>query len=272
MSSPQTRMVPSSGRSSRLIVRRKVLLPPPLGPTITTTSPFATRMLIPFSTCNPPNLLCTFSASSTHSSARVPSSRGVLLGVMGEDLRIHFPPKPARAVAIAAPADGYHAAREMRLDAILDETPDGRHDEIIERRHDEDLEHLELDLDELLGAAQQLLHRDHGSERRGLEQAVERVPERRNDDAESLRQHDHPHGHRIGHADGARRLELAAGNGEDAGPDDLGEVGPLVDAEPEQGGFEHVEADAELGKARVDDDELDEHGRAPHQPDIERRW
>ncbi|MNG18533.1 hypothetical protein D3C84_1026100 [compost metagenome] len=51
---PSIRMSPSLMVSSWLRVRRKVDLPEPLGPTITTTSPSATWVLTFFRACTPP--------------------------------------------------------------------------------------------------------------------------------------------------------------------------------------------------------------------------
>src|SRR5690606_36628978 len=50
-------MVPSSGTSRNVMHRRGVDLPEPLGPMMTTTSPWATRRLMPRSTSWGPNRL-----------------------------------------------------------------------------------------------------------------------------------------------------------------------------------------------------------------------
>src|SRR3989454_2743950 len=51
--------VPESGTSSRFIIRSSVLLPPPLGPKITTCSPLRTLIVTPLITCRCPNDLWT---------------------------------------------------------------------------------------------------------------------------------------------------------------------------------------------------------------------
>src|SRR5437870_1213459 len=56
---PSTTRVPLSIGSSRLIVRRSVLLPEPDGPMITSTSPSRTASVMPRSTCSAPKCLWT---------------------------------------------------------------------------------------------------------------------------------------------------------------------------------------------------------------------
>src|SRR5215218_5656002 len=70
---PSRRMVPPSIGSSRLIVRHRVDLPDPDGPTTTTTSPGSTSRSTSWSTCRSPNHLLTRSISSRGESAAIPS-------------------------------------------------------------------------------------------------------------------------------------------------------------------------------------------------------
>src|SRR5215510_12974489 len=67
------------------------------------------------------------------------------------------------------------------------------------------------------------------------------------------------------------RYGMPTAHGEDARADDLRQVRALVETEPDEGGLDHGEPDAELGQSRVDDDELDEERRAAHEPDVESR-
>src|SRR5215212_3683687 len=79
--SPWRRMVPSSIGSRRLMVRHRVDLPEPEGPTTTTTSPGSTSRSTSWSTCRSPNHLLTRSIWSkgepaTISSGLPPVARG----------------------------------------------------------------------------------------------------------------------------------------------------------------------------------------------------
>src|SRR5689334_554309 len=63
---PSNVIVPESGSSSRFINRRSVLLPPPLGPKITTCSPLRTVTVMPLITSTWPNDLWTSLSSSSN--------------------------------------------------------------------------------------------------------------------------------------------------------------------------------------------------------------
>ena len=56
---PSIRISPSSIVSSRLMVRHRVDLPEPEGPSTTTTSPAATSRSMSLSTCRSPKCFCT---------------------------------------------------------------------------------------------------------------------------------------------------------------------------------------------------------------------
>ena len=94
----------------------------------------------------------------------------------------------------------------------------------------------------------------------------------------------------LAHPQGLGRLGLALVHRDDAGPDDLGHVGPLVQAEPEGSGDERgdegvgvdrvegrPERDPErelrvqIGDADVPEGELDQDRRAPEEPDVDPR-
>src|SRR5436189_1275827 len=71
--------VPESGTSSRFIIRSNVLLPPPLGPKITTCSPLRTRTVMPLITSTCPNDLWT-----SFSSRRAPAVEGTSAATLEE--------------------------------------------------------------------------------------------------------------------------------------------------------------------------------------------
>src|SRR2546422_2096054 len=71
--------VPASGTSSRFIIRSNVLLPPPLGPKITTCSPLRTRTVMPLITSTCPNDLWT-----SFSSRRAPAVEGTSAATLEE--------------------------------------------------------------------------------------------------------------------------------------------------------------------------------------------
>src|SRR4051812_49366828 len=110
------------------MVRSRVLLPPPLGPTTTTTSPLAIFSETPFSTSVGPNDLCRSSASRSHVP---PPFAGGSLGIARQ--HHFFYPGGGRPLALARSDRAGHAAREVRLEPLLDEAPDRRHREIVER-------------------------------------------------------------------------------------------------------------------------------------------
>src|SRR5471032_126804 len=124
---------------------------------MTTTSPLLTERSTPFNTCVAPKCLCTPRASTTAAPVSIVSAR------IGGDSHVGH----GRTAAVAG-----DRARGIGLEATLDQAPYRRQEEIVERRDDEDLQHLELDLHQKLGAAQQFLHRDHRGKRRSLHQTV----------------------------------------------------------------------------------------------------
>ena len=76
---PSKRMRPESMGSSRLIVRHRVDLPPPEGPTMTRTSPRAMLRLTARRTCRSPKLLPTFSRARSGWAHPGPGGRAVVL-------------------------------------------------------------------------------------------------------------------------------------------------------------------------------------------------
>jgi hypothetical protein len=70
--------------------------------------------------------------------------------------------------------------------------------------------------------------------------------------------------HHLGprHAQGLAGLELAARDGDDAGPIDLREIGRIVHGKADHPRHEGIEADAEGRQDEVDVEELQQAGRA----------
>src|SRR5690348_11086239 len=101
-------------------------MPPPLGPTTTTTSPLAIRMVTPLSTCRGPKCLWMFSASSIQPPLAAPALIASLR-VMGEQHSFDLGARVLRCGG-AARLGRRVAPGEMRLQPILDEAPDRGHD------------------------------------------------------------------------------------------------------------------------------------------------
>src|SRR5829696_6979292 len=84
---PSRRMVPPSIGSSRLMVRHRVDLPDPEGPTTITTSPGSTSRSTSWSTCRSPNHLLTRSIWSRGEPAAIPRPPTVSKGPTARDVR-----------------------------------------------------------------------------------------------------------------------------------------------------------------------------------------
>src|SRR3989304_2071619 len=130
-------MRPPSTRSRWFMQRRKVVLPEPLGPMMTTTSPRATSMSTPRSTSSRPKRLWT-STARTIDSAIAPT----------------FYAPPVRASNASAARDRQRPReeglrplplgdREGALELRLEEAEDGDEHQIPEGRHRVHLHHLE---------------------------------------------------------------------------------------------------------------------------------
>ena len=77
---------------------------------------------------------------------------------------------------------------------------------------------------------------------------------------------------RVGHPECARRLDLAARDGLDAGPEDLGHVRAVVEGErhdPQHDQRDLGEPSRDLGQGQVDEQDLDDQRRAAHEGDVE---
>src|SRR3989304_5928448 len=131
-------MRPPSTRSRWFMQRRNVVLPEPLGPMMTTTSPCATSIVTPRSTSSRPKRLWTSTARNM-GSAIAPT--------------FYAAPVPASNAA-AAPHEGQRPReqrlrplplgdRESALELRLKEAEDGDEHEIPEGRHRVHLHHLE---------------------------------------------------------------------------------------------------------------------------------
>src|SRR5262249_55506000 len=92
---PSNRMRPESMGSSRLIVRHRVDLPPPEGPTMTRTSPRSMLRLTARRTCRSPKLLLTSSKARSVRAHPGPDGWAAVLLVMATPS-----PQPGNALAI----------------------------------------------------------------------------------------------------------------------------------------------------------------------------
>src|SRR5918998_457124 len=196
---PSTSRRPEVGSSSRLMHRNIVLLPEPERPKTTTTSPGAISREMSFNTSFCPNLL-----------------------QMLWRLTIGPALVPMRALPDVSRS---HPPLELRLEV----GEDARDDPVDDRGDDEGLQAVEVLAAYLGGPEKELLDTDDPQERGVLDHRDELVARRGDDHANRLGQHDpagrlHPR-----HPERVRRLYLPVPHGEDAGAEDLGQVGAVVD-------------------------------------------
>ena len=152
------------------------------------------------------------------------------------------------------------------------------------------LEVLEVGLADQLGAAEDLGagdgHAEEGDQRGVLHHRDELVAGRRDDHPERLGQHHLAHLLAVGHAERVGGLALAAGHRLDAGPEDLGHVGAVVEAEREDAGRRGLqdqrlvealgqpgvlggEVAADRGQRQVEQEHLHDQRRAAEERDVE---
>src|SRR3954447_11539435 len=143
---------PSSGTSSRLMQRSRVLLPDPLGPMITTTSPRA------------------ISRSMPASAARVPK-------------RLRMPDNRKTGPSIGSSM----ATRGSAFEILDQDRARIAHQEVDQRSDQVDIHSAEGYGDAKLGGAHQLDDRDRRDQCRILQHRNEIVADRRQDDTRGLR-------------------------------------------------------------------------------------
>src|SRR3989337_803298 len=247
--------------------RRKVVLPEPLGPMMTTASPRATSIETPRSTSSRPKRLWTSTARN-----------------MGSAIAPIFYAPPARASNTTPATHERQRPREQRLRPLplgdgegtlelrLEKAEDGDEHEIPEGRHRVQLHHLEALRSLYLRRVTQL-HDADGERHRGvLEHGYQLVARGRHDHPQRLRQDHSPHRWQVGHPQRLRGVHLARFHGEDPAAHDLRHVRRLVEAESDNRRpparpvvAEQVVLD-QLSEADVNDQKLQDHRRRPPQP------
>src|SRR3990172_2005720 len=131
-------MRPPSTRSRWFMQRRKVVLPEPLGPMMTTTSPRATSMSTPRSTSSRPKRLWT-STARTIDSAIAPTFYAAPERSSNAAPAPHERQRPREQRLRPLPLGDGEGALELRLE----KAEDGDEHEIPEGRHRVQLHHLE---------------------------------------------------------------------------------------------------------------------------------
>ena len=177
------------------------------------------------------------------------------------------------------------ALGEVLLQEMLADHQDRRDDQVPGGGDEQHRHRQEQLVGDVRGAAVELGgvgHRD--DQRGGLQQRDELVARRRDDDAHRLGQHRAADGLAPAHAQGLRRLRLALRDRLDAGADDFGHVGGLVEAQAQHGEQERVlqrRLQVQLGEADVDgavdgaqqapEDQLDVDRGAAEDPQVDPR-
>ena len=156
----------------------------------------------------------------------------------------------------------------MRLQLLESPGQHSRHREVEHRRHDE-RRHIELALYDRARDAQQVIHRENVDERRILDEVDRLIRDRRQHDADHLRQDDAPHRLPVRHAERLCRLVLASRHRLDARTEDLREIRRVVQREREQRRRDIRQQDAHHRQREIDEEQLQHQRRAAHEPDIE---
>ena len=157
--------------------------------------------------------------------------------------------------------------RGAALDAAENEGHDGREDEV-----DPGSDHIRdqgtVPVDHALRDAHHLGEADAGCESGILDQDDDLVRDRRNDDAEHLRQYDIEKRPRPGESERVRGFILTAVDGAETAPVDFGEICRIVDDEGQARGREGRHADAELNREEeIEEKELQHERRSAEDED-----
>ena len=115
--------------------------------------------------------------------------------------------------------------------------------------------------DDGLGEVDDLLAADDVDQGGVLQQGDELVAQGGEDGLEGLGDDDEPHGVKVSQAQGPARLGLSDVQGHEAAPDDLGHIGPRVDAQGQ--GADHGLVPAAGEDDQAHDQQLYHHGGAP---------
>src|SRR6516165_10694134 len=195
--SPSIVIVPRSYSSSRLMQRNSVVLPEPLGPITTTTSPGLTASETSRNTSTAPKRLRKPAISSIGRRCRVGGT-----SMAKEDASFKVPSIESEGIA---------------------------NTEIDRRRPDENLEWRQGALDDLAARHRQLPQADDRNQRSRLDQADAEADIGRRGEPQCLRQ-DHDLQHQAaGHAETARRIPLRLRQCEDTGPKYLADERGVVE-------------------------------------------
>ena len=103
------------------------------------------------------------------------------------------------------------------------------------------------------GNAQQVVHREDVDERRILDEVDRLIRDRRQDDADDLRQDDATHRLRVVHAERLRGLVLPLRHRLDTRAEDLREVRRVVQRESQEGRRDVRQADADHRQRKIDE-------------------
>ena len=180
-----------------------------------------------------------------------------------------------RREAASDAASGRHAGVvrhgfQPRLEMIDDGGTRPAHGKVEQRNQRKDGDVLEGGRSEQLSFEHQLADGQDRQQRGVLEQADKDVADRRDDDADRLRDDDDAHDPGARHADRQSGLGLAAIDGLDAGAVDLGEVGGIGGAHADDAGCPWVQPDARERQDVIEIEQLQQHRRAAQHLDVDR--
>ena len=129
---------------------------------------------------------------------------------------------------------------QVRFEPAQQLVEDGDDQHVIERHRQHGLEHQEVLRVQPLAHQQDLGQRDHRHQRGQLGDGDELVAQRRQRDAQRLRDHDHALDARIADAQRAAGLDLAARHAQDAATMNLGDEGGLAQHQRREPGVERI--------------------------------
>src|SRR5262245_47816501 len=241
--SPRKVTVPVSAGARKFRQRRSVLLPDPLGPITTSTSPLRTPTSTSLSTCSScvrPRWNHLFSPSPRTISSLAASA----------------------ASAAGADAPAGPVSPDMPVESTFDQRGGGR-DHEDDRQVEEGDEGVELErcavvADELVRDAHQVGRADDRDDRRVLDDVDQLVDEAREGYAERLREDDREELVPAAEAEAQRRLPLAGIDCVERGAVELGPVRRVEHRQSDHAGGQRAEVDPEPGRdSEVDPEDVD---------------
>ena len=177
----------------------------------------------------------------------------------------------AEIMAPRPPADGLLVVFGIALFHTLEEPRQHQRHEEIEGGRDQERRGREVALHDAARGAQDVVERQHVDQGSVLDQGDGLVAHGRQHPLHHLRQHDAAQRLQIGHAQHLAAFVLAAVDRLDAGAEDLGEIGRVVQREGHHRRREVGQADSHHRHERqreVDEQHLQHERRAAHQPDV----